>query len=58
MSKTKKPAVKPTTMRIPEPLLSRGARQAKRQERSRSYLFIKYIEAGLARDEKSAGALG
>lgn len=58
MSKSKKPSVKPTTMRIPDALLARGAKQAKRQDRSRSYLFIRYIEEGLARDEKSAGALG
>lgn len=53
---------KPTTMRIPEAVLARGDRQASAQDRSRSWLFLKYIEEGLKRDEKSTsratGAFG
>ena len=46
-------AVKPTTMRIPDAMLARGARVAQAQDRSRSWLFIKYIDEGLKRDEKA-----
>jgi predicted transcriptional regulator len=49
-------AIKSTTMRIPEPLLKRADKVAKRQDRSRSWLVNKYIEDGLKRDEKP-GAL-
>ena len=50
-SKTKlKPAIKPTTMRIPDDLLRACSRVAKKQERSRSFIVNNYIRAGLARD--------
>lgn len=56
MSKPKKIAIPPTTMRIPVELLKRTARVAKKADRSRSWLINKYIVEGLARDEKP-GAL-
>lgn len=54
--KTASKAIPPTTMRIPVSVLKRGAKAAKKYDRSRSWLFNKYIEEGLARDEKP-GAL-
>lgn len=49
-------AIPPTTMRIPVPELKRGTKVAKKWDRSRSWLFNKYIKEGLDRDEKP-GAL-
>lgn len=58
----KKTTVKPTTMRLPPDLLTRVDRQGKRQARSRTFLCLRYIADGVARDEKATakqlGALG
>lgn len=53
-------AIPPTTMRIPVDKLKRASKVAKKYDRSRSWLINKYIDDGLAADEKpgSLGALG
>ena len=59
MPQKKSNVVKPTTMRIPDDLIDRTDGLAEKLTRSRSYLVIKWIKEGLARDEKrlSGGAL-
>lgn len=56
MSKPKKPAIAPTSLRLSPELLKRTARVAKKHDRSRAWLINKFIEEGLARDDKP-GAL-
>ena len=57
MARKKPASIKPTTMRIPPDLLKRTDKVAKKQERSRTYKVIRWIEEGLARDEQPGGAL-
>lgn len=56
----KKPIkIKPTTMRIQPELLKRAGKVAtSKYERSRSWLVAKYIEDGLARDERKIAPQG
>lgn len=55
----KQQIIKPTTMRIPPPLLARVDKAAAKEERSRSFMINQWIEEGLRRVEKQrpAGAL-
>lgn len=55
MANKKPKPITPTTMRLPDDMKKRLAKQAVKQDRTSSYLAKRYIEQGLARDEKKHG---